>query len=342
MMERGNSERYQRICFVKIILLIFIIIFFTLSYICVRKVNFHTNDNQYIMDSLSCPKINQTRIQYGRKHLSESRVIICGLIRDRQSHIKRLQEQLLLITKYFADYAIVIVENDSKDGTREELIQWAKNDSHIHIIGCDNQTNSIHSCNLSLAATQIQFLPDTKRIEKMVRLRNIYLNYIDNHSILNQYDYVIVEDLDLTSYTYLNGLFSTGFYLNHDQTIDAICSNGIFYNQIFGNLISYETYFDPYAHKDQQNQNWSMTYNDLWSSFFRKYSCEKNLIHVQSCFSGRTIYRYRSIKGKRYQTYLDHNNQSICEHVGFHDTLNKMYLNSEMIFYIVENNSIRK
>jgi glycosyltransferase involved in cell wall biosynthesis len=281
-------------------------------------------------------------VNHGRKHFSESRVIICGLIRDRESHIQRLKEQLLPLTKHFADYAIVIVENDSKDGTREELINWAKNDHHIHIIGCENQTNSIHSCNLSLAATEIHFLPETKRIEKMVRLRNIYLNYIDNHTLLNQFDYVIVEDFDLTSYTYLNGLFSTGFYLDNNQTIDAICSNGIFYNQVFGNLISYETYFDPYAHKDQQNQNWSMTYNDLWSSFFRKYPCDKDLIHVQSCFSGRTIYRYRSIRGKRYHTYLDHNNQAICEHVGFHQTLNKMYLNSEMIFYIVENNVLRK
>ena len=333
----GCSERSRRFLFIKIFLLIFIIIFFALSWICFTKATFHLNENQHLPDLLSCSKVNETRINHGRKHFSESRVIICGLIRDRESHIKRLREQLLPLTKYFADYAIVIVENDSKDGTREELINWAKNDHHIHIIGCENQTNSIHPCNLSLAATKAQFIPETKRIEKMVQLRNIYLNYIDNHKQLNQFDYVIVEDLDLTSYTYLNGLFSTGYYLNTNTTIDAICSNGIFYNQVLGNLISYETYFDPYAHKDQENQNWSMTYNDLWSSFFRKYPCDKDLINVQSCFSGRTIYRYRSIKGKRYRTYLDQNNQAVCEHVGFHQELNKMYLNSEMIFYIVEN-----
>jgi hypothetical protein len=265
-------------------------------------------------------------------------VIICGLIRDREAHIKRLKEQLNIITKNFAEYAIVIVENDSKDNTRRELINWAENDKHIHIIGCGNQTNNPHACNLSLAATTIRFIPETNRIEKMVRLRNIYMNYIDNHILLNKFDYVIVEDFDLTTYTYLNGLFSTGYYLNNNLTIDAICSNGIFYNTILKNMISYETYFDPYAHKDQQNQNWSMAYNDLWSTLFRKYSCDDNLIHVQSCFSGRTIYKFKSIKGKRYRTYLDQNNQAICEHVGLHQTLKKMYLNSEMIFYIVENN----
>jgi len=333
-----HHHHHQRICF-KLILTIFTIICFTLSYICFTKATFHlTNNNLYISQLLQCPNINKTRIDYGRKHFSQSRVIICGLIRDRESHVKLIKEQLNKITKNFADYAIVIVENDSIDGTRQELIDWAKDDQHIHVIGCENQTNSIQSCNLSLAATQIRFLPETRRIEKMVQLRNIYLNYIDNHFLLNQFDYVIVEDLDLTSYTYLDGLFSTGFYLNNDSTIDAICSNGIYYNSLFDNLIAYETYFDPYAHKDKENQNWSMAYNDIWSSFFRKYSCDDNLIHVQSCFSGRTIYKFKSIKGKRYRTYLDQNNQAICEHVGLHQTLKKMYLNSEMIFYIVENN----
>jgi len=337
------QHRHRRFCLIKFILILCTIVFFSLSYICFTKATLHlTEDNHtlHISQLLQCPNINQTRIEYGRKHFSQSRVIITGLLRDRESHIPRLKEQLSAITKLFADYAIVIVENDSKDGTRRELINWAKTDSHIHIIGCENQTNSIQSCNLSLPATRIQFHPETKRIEKMVRLRNIYLNYIENHVLLKQFDYTIIEDLDLTSYTYIDGLFTTGFYLYNNSNIDAICSNGIYYNRVLGNAFSYETYFDPYAHKDKDNQNWSMSYNDLWSSVFRKYSCNDNLIPVQSCFSGRSIYRLNSIKGKRYRTYLDQNKEAVCEHVGLHETLNKMYLNSEMIFYVIENNLI--
>jgi glycosyltransferase involved in cell wall biosynthesis len=294
--------------------------------------------NVYLSQSSQCSNINQTRIQYGRKHFSQSRVIICGLIRDREPHIQRLKEQLNSIAKFFGDYAIVIVENDSKDGTRRELINWANNDGHVHVIGCDNQTNNIHSCNLSLPATVQQYIPKISRIEKMVRLRNIYMNYVENHSLLKQFDYIIVEDFDLTTTTYLNGFFSTGFYLNNDLTIDAICSNGMFYNKILSNMITYTSYFDPYAHKDEENQNWGMAYNDVWSTLFRKYSCDDDLVSVQSCFSGRTIYRSKSIQGKRYRTYLDQNQQAICEHVGLHETINKMYLNSEMILYITKNN----
>ncbi|CAF3467743.1 unnamed protein product [Rotaria sp. Silwood1] len=315
------------------------VVFFTLSHIVFTKATFHLNNGHYVYSqTLQCTNINKTRIEEGQKHLSQSRVIICGLIRDRESHIKRLKQQLNEIIKFFADYAIVVVENDSKDGTRRELLNWAKHDKHIHVIGCNNQINSISPCNLSLAATKIRSIPKTLRIKKMVRLRNIYMDYIEKHSLLKQFDYVIVEDFDLTTYTYLNGLFSTGFYLKYDSTIDAICSNGIFYNKLFGNMITYETYFDPYAHKDKQNQNWGKAYNDMWSTLFRKYSCNQGLISVQSCFSGRTIYRYKSIEGKRYRTYIDQYKQAICEHVGLHETLKNIYINSEMIFYVKENN----
>jgi len=330
---------HRRTCLITFIIFLFTIILFLFSHLLAIQVKDQLNtSNVYLSQSSQCSNINQTRIQYGRKHFSQSRVIICGLIRDREPHISRLKEQLNSIAKFFADYAIVIVENDSKDGTRRELINWANNDRHIHVIGCDNQTNNIHSCNLSLPATVQQYIPKLSRIEKMVQLRNIYMNYVENHSLLKQFDYIIVEDFDLTTTTYLNGFFSTGFYLNNDLTIDAICSNGMFYNKIFSNMITYTSYFDPYAHKDEENQNWGMAYNDVWSTLFRKYSCDDDLVSVQSCFSGRTIYRYKSIQGRRYRTYLDQNQQAICEHVGLHETINKMYLNSEMILYITKNN----
>ncbi|CAF0807017.1 unnamed protein product [Rotaria sordida] len=334
------NYRHQQTCLIKFILSIFIIIFFILSHIFfTKKPTFHLNNSNYIYSQiLQCTNRNKTRIEEGQKYLSQNRVIICGLIRDRETHIKRLKQQLNEITIFFADYAIVIVENDSKDNTRHELINWAKIDKHIHIIDCNNEINSISLCNLSLVATNIKSIPDILRIEKMVQLRNIYMNYIDKHNLLKQFDYVIIEDFDLTTYTYLNGLFSTGFYLKYDSTIDAICSNGIFYNKLFGNMITYETYFDPYAHKDKQNQNWSKIYNDIWSTIFRKYSCNEGLIHVQSCFSGRTIYRYKSIKGKRYRKYIDQYKQAICENIGLHETIKNVYINSEMIFYITKNN----
>jgi hypothetical protein len=233
------------------------------------------------------------------------------------------------------------VENDSKDRTRSQLIRWARDEKvagRVHVLGCDHRVNDEHPCNLTLAATRLGAGPETSRIEKMVRLRNIYMQYIQDNVQLAKFEYVIVQDFDLWAYTYTDGLLSTGFHLSTDSTIDAICANGISHNLKLGGLLSYTTYFDPYAHKDEQNQYWSVRHNDYWSAMFRKYPCSTHLIPVQSCFSGQTIYRYKSINGKRYRTYADSYEQAICEHVGLHETLNKMYLNSEMIFYIMKNN----
>jgi len=301
-----------------------------------------SGDDLHLPEYLQCPHDSQSQLECGRSHFSRSRVIICGMVRDRENRIIHLRKQIESITKLFADYAIVIVENDSTDRTRYELIRWAKDEQvggRIHVIGCENQrVNDHRPCNMSLAPTQPKAGSNTSRIEKMVRLRNIYMNYLENNTQFRNYEYVLIQDFDLWSYTYIDGLLSTGFYLSIDPTIDAICANGILHNQFLGGAISLKTYFDPYAHKEEFDYNWKGNYKNLWSSIFRYYPCNRHLKQVQSCFSGQTIYRYQSIKDKRYRTYLDFNHQAICEHVGLHETLNKIYLNSEMIFYIMENN----
>ncbi|CAF4433560.1 unnamed protein product, partial [Rotaria magnacalcarata] len=319
-------------------------LFFTI--ICIFLFNFVPHVRAYYLTSFSpndlplpqafrCSHKNRTRLDYGRQHLAASRVIICAMIRDRETQVPRIRRQIEEITRLFADYVIVIVENDSRDRTRQELISWAQDKKvagRIHVIGCGHVVNDDRPCNLSMAPTAPNHRPDMSRIEKMVLLRNIYMEYIEHNSQLANFDYVIVQDFDLRTYTYTDGLLSTGFHFGNDPTIDAICANGIYHDIVFGS----KKYFDPYAHKDEQNEKWSTLYNDLWSAFFRYYPCDSNLVRVKSCFSGRTMYRYKSIKEKRYRTYPDAFQQAVCEHVGFHEALS-IYLNSEMIFYIREN-----
>ena len=300
-------------------------------------INISIEINSTILDisrSHPCGQINRTSIDIGREHFSHSRVIICGLIRDREKHLPRFQRQIYEITRLFASYAIVIVENDSRDRTREELIRWSKEDRHVHLVECSQSNQS--SCRLALAATRKERIPSLSRIEKMVRLRNLYMDYIDEQSIFHRYDYVIIEDYDLTTLTYIDGLFSTAFHFDRDPTIDAICANGIFYQP----WIPYEMYFDPYAHIDEQNEHWTYEKNLRWSRFFRHYPCREELQWAKSCFSGRTIYRYASIRDKRYRTYLNEHHEPICEHVGLHQTLKNIYLNGRMLFYIVKNNLV--
>ncbi|CAF1029889.1 unnamed protein product [Adineta steineri] len=277
------------------------------AYSIVPRINFEASKLSATYDfflprSLQCSHKNRTRLESGRLHLARSRVIICGMVRDHEMEIPRIRQQIEEITGLFADYVIIIVENDSKDGTRRELIRWAQDKKvagRIHVIGCGNKANDDRPCNLSLARTAADHPPDQSRIEKMVQLRNIYMKYIEDNTQLPQYEYILVQDFDLVTYTYIDGFLSTGFHLHTDPTIDAICANGVYNHVLFGR----KKYVDPYAHKDEQNQNWSVIYNEIWSSFFRLYPCSIDLVPVRSCFSGATFYRYSSMKGKRYHEF---------------------------------------
>ena len=327
-------RQWELLILIAIVICIFVFSLFfpRLSY---KPALLSVNDLQ-LPQSLRCPFKNNIRLELGRLHLAQSRIIICALMRDNEKDIPRIREQLKIFTSNFADYVLVIVENDSKDRTRYELLRWAQEKEvggRIHTIGCGYRVNDERPCNLSLTPTPPGHLPDVSRIEKMVHLRNIYMEYIEANFDLGKFEYVMVQDFDLMTYTYTDGLLSTGFHLSMNSTIDAICANGIQSHMILGN----KKYFDAYAHKDEKNMNWSVWHNDLWSTLFRYYPCNSQLEPVQSCFSGRTIYRYRSIMGKRYRTYLDSHKQAICEHVGFHEKLNNVYLNSEMIFFIIKN-----
>lgn len=84
-------------------------------------------------------------------------MIVCGLIRDREEQIPHIRLHIQEVAQIFADYAVVIIENDWKDDTRGALIRWAQEDSiqgRIHVLGCDSQVNDVQSCNLSLAPTR--------------------------------------------------------------------------------------------------------------------------------------------------------------------------------------------
>src|SRR5579885_336563 len=60
----------------------------------------------------------------GFTHMRKSKIIIAGLIRDKEYLVNDIKRKLEGLGSYFLDYRILIVENDSKDKTRELLLKW--------------------------------------------------------------------------------------------------------------------------------------------------------------------------------------------------------------------------
>lgn len=65
-------------------------------------------------------------IEDGEKEIADSRIVFAGLIRDGEKCVQYIRKRFEDLGKPFKDYHILIVENDSKDKTREKLLEWQK------------------------------------------------------------------------------------------------------------------------------------------------------------------------------------------------------------------------
>ena len=283
--------------------------------------------------------------------LRSQRVVICGLLRDKEEQVEYLQRALPRITALFADWALVVVENNSTDGTRDRLLQWQQQDtSHIHVLGwtSDAPTASNNSTADEPPVSMFRTVHHDyteQRIRKMVALRNTYLAYVSSHLTLATYELLVVMDLDLQSFLYVDGLLSTAHHLHHNPAIAAIAANGqqLTIAPLTASLLHGFDYQDPYAHEDMSNagKNVPQQLDNVRSKFANRFYYGAPLRPVQSAFNGFAMYRMAAVVGKRYSVlYSDNGRYVLCEHVSLHRQLvvdGGMYLNPSMIHVILDN-----
>jgi hypothetical protein len=68
----------------------------------------------------------------GRDAMKRSNVVVCGLARDLEPLADLTLARIERLTSYFAYSAVVLYENDSKDGTTQKLLHWASLNSVPH------------------------------------------------------------------------------------------------------------------------------------------------------------------------------------------------------------------
>jgi hypothetical protein len=277
---------------------------------------------------------NSISFQYARDHpqasigrdlMMRSKLVLAGLIRDAAQRVPEMIARLESIGRSFAEYQILIVENDSRDQTRERLVAWKQRNPRVHILGCTDETLD---CVLNLPATR-DHEPWRHRIAKMAYLRNMYLDYIHQH--LRHYDYLMVMDFDIRGHFDLDGLTDSFFHLATFPDIQALGANGIRW------IVNHWAYYDPFAYLDLTDPPEWRTLDDKRSHdltiFSRPAHSPRDPVYpIQSGFAGAAIYRLSSLGQSRY----DYSRTGYaCEHVYFNRGF-KMYLNPAMIFEIRE------
>lgn len=222
-----------------------------------------------------------------------------------------------------------MVVNDSDDRTREFLLEsQSRMPERVFVLGCGLNAPAA-SCRCRARCNTAR----TRRIHKMVHLRNLYWH----RERLSTYDFTIAVDCDLRSYLYLDGLWNSAYWFRERPEIDAITSNGLMVMSATPTT-STLIYQDSYAHKDKEMQEDGRPYNhvrELLSG--RPYGSK--LLRVRSAFGDFTIYRTHSFLTGPYvlQMIKSKSHEALCEHVPFHRRMPHVYLNGSMLHVITDN-----
>ena len=258
--------------------------------------------------------------------IEDKTIIVCGIVRDAERGLKANIPVVREFCKRCKDYRVVVFENDSTDGTKALLNAWVREDpERIHAI-----------CSDADGSRTIPRARDVKvnrffcrqRIEKMARLRNQYLNYVERKGWSG--DYLVVVDLDVAQLN-LDGMLSS---FASDMEWDAVTAFGYSTSPRLK-----RRYHDTYALTKWGEQDVPQT-----EAMTIRYADElggmrptDDWMRVYSGFGGLAIYRFDAVKGLRYDA-LQNDDPRVevrSEHVALYNGMvergfNRFYINPAM------------
>lgn len=260
------------------------------------------------------------------KKLSESTAIICGIVRDAARGLKANIPVIKAFCERCKDYKVVIFENDSKDGTKHLLNDWAK-ECPEHVFAMCSNTDGSRTIPRSREVKTNRFFC-RQRIEKMARLRNQYLDYVEAQGW--NADYLMIVDLDVAQ-LFLDGIVSS---FESGVEWDAVTAFGYSTSPRLK-----RRYHDTYAltkwgEQDiPQTEAMTIHYADELGSL----NPTDDWVRIYSGFGGLAIYRFVAVKGLRYfvLSNADPMVEVRSEHVGLYKAMvergfDRFYINPAM------------
>jgi len=331
------------------VLFYFSVLVFTIFYLFKNYWKLHLMYNPSLTSSFTPKHFQPTEykseydrfVQLGFQKAAKSSVVICSLLRDVHHKMPEIIRRAEGLGSMFNKYYVVVVENNSTDGTREDLLAWSKKNPAVTVLGCGV---NVKECNITFASTKTEgHAVSHNRINKMSHLRNIYLDYLRNTPELSKTDFVFVVDLDLIGNVYLDGVANS---LGHMSTTEGaayqaagVCANGVY--KWPGFTVMYDTY--AFLDLDDEFDLNTKTFHDIKKGFFTKHPWGHPPVLVKSCFGGFTIYDTKALLPKNVMCGIQHGENIKCEHVLLHEQINKnsplksMYHNPGMINLVALN-----
>lgn len=259
-----------------------------------------------------------------------NRSVIIGLLaRDCKEPLLRNIPRIERLGSLLGDYHVIAVENDSVDGTREVLLDWA--DQNGKVIA---DSFIYHS--------QRRLGSGYNRISHMAYLRNRLLEDIRK---LPAPDLVMMIDVDIEDFD-VEGIMDG--IAHAPEGWGALFANG---RSMLPNHQYLNAQYDQYAYLACDEELGDLTYNVFTTRGLAKRGRALNKA-VQSCayhpvksaFGGFGVYRYEAIKHLTYQTVMidDRHQKAYCEHVPFHLDIIRQGYQNYVCRSMVVNNGILK
>ncbi|CAO5677010.1 MAG: hypothetical protein HEEMFOPI_01049 [Holosporales bacterium] len=243
-------------------------------------------------------------LEKGKKIVKEHKIIMCGISRDNAPEFFTMKRHLEYIGDQFKDYKIIIFENDSKDGTKDLLLKWEKDNPKVKVIMHDFHNQK---------RPNIKFLADA---------RNYYIREA-NKPEYDSFDILAVVDMDMSHGFDIRGIYHSFSFF---EEWDAVCANGIYKKA--GNM------YDAFAFRNKEFPWIPNETADYWSKKVHKiqkiYHINSDLVEVDSAFGSLAFYKKEKLNRCVYDSINDD-----CEHVKFHECLKNngghMVMNPSMI-----------
>lgn len=231
--------------------------------------------------------------------MMDSSVIIGLLARDCQDPLIRNIPKIERLCLYFADYHIVIVENDSTDDTQQILHDWAERNGRVLVDSFTNNARRLADCSYN-------------RISMMAYLRN---RLLDDIMQLPAPDLVIMMDVDIYDFD-VEGVIDGICHAPEDW--GALMANGrlMLPNHHF-NRYQYDQFAYMGCHEGLRH---TIYFQPRRGRLFDTAVQRNDYLSVQSAFGGIGIYRYAAIRNARYKAVMTSDGQqnAFCEHIPFH------------------------
>jgi hypothetical protein len=221
----------------------------------------------------------------GYQRMQGMTIVICGITRNDAETLPLAIRRIEKTGALFADYRVVLFENDSRDETLALLRNWEKANAKVTIL-----------------SDSLRGRPDLaeSRFARLACCRNRYRDHIAHTPGLAGYPWVMVVDLDLRGGWSLDGIAASFA----EEGWDGVAANAIGYHNLR------RTYYDTLALKPSTvlkrtwfhrliGEGWQLRRGDP-------------LIPVESAFGGLALYRREVFDARRYAGTAG--GREACEH----------------------------